>query len=125
MIGEVVGHVTEEAEQCPPLRRDLPFSRRQCRCDGENLDTQHVKRIENERGGGAPSVHQQRPDLGPINFGHHILQPQRVEDSKAALAWPAEASALGGTGLYLASDASKFMTGQVLYVDGGYQILGM
>ena len=44
---------------------------------------------------------------------------------RAPLPWPAEASALAGTGLYLASDASEFVTGQVLYVDGGYQILGM
>ena len=44
---------------------------------------------------------------------------------KAPLAWPAEASALAGTGLYLASDASEFMTGQVLYVDGGYVTMGM
>jgi enoyl-[acyl-carrier protein] reductase I len=44
---------------------------------------------------------------------------------KAPLAWPAQASALGGTGLYLATDASQFVTGQVIYVDGGYQIMGM
>jgi enoyl-[acyl-carrier protein] reductase I len=44
---------------------------------------------------------------------------------RAPLAWPAQASALGGTGLYLASDASQFVTGQVIYVDGGYQIMGM
>ncbi len=44
---------------------------------------------------------------------------------KAPLAWPAQASALGGTGLYLATDASQFVTGQVVYVDGGYQIMGM
>src|SRR5262250_1109973 len=32
---------------------------------------------------------------------------------------------LGATGLYLASDMSSGMTGQVLYVDSGYEIMGM
>lgn len=32
---------------------------------------------------------------------------------------------LGATGLFLASDGSAAMTGQVIYVDGGYQIMGM
>ena len=32
---------------------------------------------------------------------------------------------LGGTGLFLASDGAAAITGQVLYVDGGYQIMGM
>lgn len=35
---------------------------------------------------------------------------------------PAE---LGQTGLFLASDGAAAITGQVLYVDGGYQIMGM
>jgi enoyl-[acyl-carrier protein] reductase I len=32
---------------------------------------------------------------------------------------------LGNTGVFLASDGAAAITGQVLYVDGGYQIMGM
>ncbi len=32
---------------------------------------------------------------------------------------------LGATGVFLASDGAAAITGQVLYVDGGYQIMGM
>jgi enoyl-[acyl-carrier protein] reductase I len=32
---------------------------------------------------------------------------------------------LGNTGVFLASDGASGMTGQVLYVDGGYEIMGM
>ena len=35
------------------------------------------------------------------------------------------ASELGETGVFLASDGAAAITGQVLYVDGGYQIMGM
>jgi enoyl-[acyl-carrier protein] reductase I len=35
---------------------------------------------------------------------------------------PAE---LGATGVFLASDSASAITGQVIYVDGGYQIMGM
>ena len=35
------------------------------------------------------------------------------------------ASELGETGVFLASDGAASITGQVLYVDGGYQIMGM
>lgn len=44
---------------------------------------------------------------------------------KAPLDWKGEAEELGGTGLFLVSDASAKITGQVIYVDGGYQIMGM
>jgi enoyl-[acyl-carrier protein] reductase I len=44
---------------------------------------------------------------------------------RAPLNWTGKAEDLAGTGLYLASDMSTMMTGQVLYVDGGYEILGM
>src|SRR4030095_3966388 len=36
--------------------------------------------------------------------------------------YPAE---LGATGVFLASVAAAAITGQVIYVDGGYQIMGM
>ncbi len=36
-----------------------------------------------------------------------------------------EASELGATGVFLASDGAAAITGQVIYVDGGYQIMGM
>ena len=58
---------------------------------------------------------------GIAGFGSMVSHVQE----KAPLAWPAKAEALGGTGLYLACDAAQFVTGQVLYVDGGYEIMGM
>lgn len=44
---------------------------------------------------------------------------------KAPLEWKGEASELAQTGVFLASDGSSKITGQVIYVDGGYQIMGM
>jgi len=44
---------------------------------------------------------------------------------RSPLSWQGKPDDLGGTGLFLASDASAMMTGQVLYVDGGYEIMGM
>lgn len=44
---------------------------------------------------------------------------------RSPLSWKGESSELAGTGVFLASDASAFITGQVIYVDGGYQIMGM
>ena len=33
--------------------------------------------------------------------------------------------AVGGTAVYLASDAGAFTTGEVIRVDGGFHVLGM
>jgi len=48
-----------------------------------------------------------------------------IARERAPLDWQGDASELAGTGVFLASDASAKITGQVLYVDGGYQIMGM
>ena len=44
---------------------------------------------------------------------------------RAPLKRSCEPSELGETGVFLASDGAGAITGQVIYVDGGYQIMGM
>ncbi len=44
---------------------------------------------------------------------------------RAPLKRSCETSELGQTGVFLASDGAAAITGQVIYVDGGYQIMGM
>ncbi|HEX8552311.1 MAG TPA: enoyl-ACP reductase [Abditibacteriaceae bacterium] len=44
---------------------------------------------------------------------------------KAPLDWQGNAQELAGTGLFLVSEGSAKITGQVIYVDGGYEIMGM
>lgn len=46
-------------------------------------------------------------------------------EDKAPLGRSCTPEELGGTGVFLASEASAGITGQVIYVDGGYQIMGM
>ncbi len=48
-----------------------------------------------------------------------------LAQERAPLEWTGEAQELAGTGVFLASDAARSITGQVIYVDGGYQIMGM
>ncbi len=44
---------------------------------------------------------------------------------RAPLRRSCEPAELGATGVFLASDSAAAITGQVIYVDGGYQIMGM
>lgn len=44
---------------------------------------------------------------------------------RAPLKRSCETGELGATGVFLASDGAAAITGQVIYVDGGYQIMGM
>lgn len=58
---------------------------------------------------------------GISGFGDMLKHYQ----DRAPLQRSCEASELGATGVFLASDGAASITGQVLYVDGGYEIMGM
>lgn len=49
----------------------------------------------------------------------------KFTDQNAPLRSNATLEAVGGTAVYLASDAGKFTTGEIIRVDGGYHVLGM
>ena len=55
---------------------------------------------------GFKTMHKQFKDIAPLR------QPITIED-------------VGATALYLASDLSRAVTGEVIYVDGGFSILGV
>jgi len=46
-------------------------------------------------------------------------------EMNAPLRANATLEAIGGTAVYLASDAGSFTSGEIIHVDGGYHILGM
>src|SRR5690348_15448792 len=52
-------------------------------------------------------------------------QMMKYYQERAPLKRSCEPAELGATGVFLASDAAAAITGQVIYVDGGYQIMGM
>ncbi len=49
----------------------------------------------------------------------------KYHEDKAPLHRNVELSELGATGVFLASDGAAAITGQTIYVDGGYSIMGM
>jgi enoyl-[acyl-carrier protein] reductase I len=54
-----------------------------------------------------------------------FLEMLRHYEQKAPLKRNVTPEELGATGLFLASDGAAAITGQVIYVDAGYQIMGM
>jgi enoyl-[acyl-carrier protein] reductase I len=49
----------------------------------------------------------------------------RATEANAPLRSNATLDAVGGTAVYLASDAGVFTTGEIIFVDGGYHAIGM
>jgi len=49
----------------------------------------------------------------------------KFTDQNAPLGSNATLEAVGGTAVYLASDAGAFTTGEIIRVDGGFHVLGM
>jgi enoyl-[acyl-carrier protein] reductase I len=81
-------------------------------------------------------------DLGPQNIRVNAISPGpmktlagsaiagarrtfRHTEENAPLRANATLEAVGGTAVYLASDAGAFTTGEIIRVDGGFHILGM
>lgn len=54
-----------------------------------------------------------------------FMQMLKHYEQRAPLKRSCDPAELGATGVFLASDAAAAITGQVIYVDGGYQIMGM
>src|SRR6201995_3931914 len=52
-------------------------------------------------------------------------QMLKYYQERAPLKRSCDPAELGATGVFLASDGAAAITGQVIYVDGGYQIMGM
>ena len=81
-------------------------------------------------------------DLGPKNIRVNCISAGPVQtlaargisgftsmlkhyQERAPLKRSCDPAELGATGVFLASDAAAAITGQVIYVDGGYQVMGM
>jgi enoyl-[acyl-carrier protein] reductase I len=57
---------------------------------------------------------------------HHFYRDEAVAHHReiAPLQRATEQAEVGDTGLFLVSDLGRGITGEVIYVDGGYNILG-
>jgi enoyl-[acyl-carrier protein] reductase I len=67
-------------------------------------------------------------DLGGRNIRVNCISAgpmNKYYEQRAPLKRSCRADELGQTGVFLASEGAGAITGQVIYVDGGYQIMGM
>ena len=81
-------------------------------------------------------------DLGPDNIRVNAISPGPMKtlagaaiggarktykhtEANAPLRSNATLEAVGGTAVWLVSDAGAFTTGEIVHVDGGYHVLGM
>ena len=88
------------------------------------------------------SVRYLASDLGPQNIRVNAISAGPVKTlaakgiagfsdilgvyrERAPLRRNTESGEVGDTGLFLISDAARGITGEVLYVDGGYHVMGM
>ena len=88
------------------------------------------------------SVRYLADDLGPDGIRVNTISPgpmktlamsaiggarstYRHTDANAPLRSNATLEAVGGTAVYLCSDAGAFTTGEIIHVDGGFHVLGM
>ena len=65
---------------------------------------------------------------GPVNVERNLRDDpdyRRVWGAMIPLGRTAEPEEMVGPALFLASDASSYVTGQTLYVDGGWTVQGM
>ena len=49
----------------------------------------------------------------------------KFTDQNAPLGSNATLEAVGGTAVYLVSDAAAYTTGEIIHVDGGFHVMGM
>ena len=59
-----------------------------------------------------------RTPMGDIDWSDPVAI--KKEEAKIPMGWTAEPSDIGSVAVFLASEASRYITGDIILVDGGY-----